>query len=413
MIAVDQVERLFVEVTPARAEAFATLLRSLVEAALASVIAALRSDTYGRFQAVPAFLALLQEHGATLDLLPPTPTELEDIVTRPVAACHPPLAYESDAQGRSLAEVLVADAHGGDALPLLQMTLQRLFDAEASARRRRAALRRLPGHGRGGDAHRRGGGRRARRRRARGACEPAHRVRARRHHRRGRQPAIAGDRTGRAGGVRARRRRPCGADRRIRCPPPADRRGGRRRGAGAAGARGACCAWCRRRLRSSRRMRRSSACATRSSRWSRNGARAGAAAKGDFLATSPALIAGAAQLSERFGEELPADMRAFIADSLAADARRREAERTRARRIIMSTAAGLVVALCLAGLAGWQWRVASEQRQAAETQRALAEGARQDAQANADKALRNFHASADQAEALIVTLGAGSRSSPG
>src|SRR5262249_37486300 len=49
---------------------------------------------------------------------------------RPVEACHPPLAYETDAKGRSLAEVLVADAKGGDALPLLQMTLQRLFEAE-------------------------------------------------------------------------------------------------------------------------------------------------------------------------------------------------------------------------------------------------------------------------------------------
>src|SRR5262249_30052510 len=42
-------------------------------------------------------------------------------------------------------------------------------------------------------------------------------------------------------------------------------------------------------------------------------------AKDDFLATSPALIAGAAQLAERFGPELPADMKAFIAGSLAAD----------------------------------------------------------------------------------------------
>jgi hypothetical protein len=47
-------------------------------------------------------------------------------VTRPVAACHPALAYEVNPRGRSLAEVLVADAR-----PLLQMTLQRLFDAEA------------------------------------------------------------------------------------------------------------------------------------------------------------------------------------------------------------------------------------------------------------------------------------------
>ena len=107
MIALDQVERLFVEVEPERVEAFASLLRALVEAGLANVIAVLRSDTYGRFQAVTSFLALLEAHGATLDLLPPTQAELEEIVTRPVAACHPPLAYETRMSGRSLAELLV------------------------------------------------------------------------------------------------------------------------------------------------------------------------------------------------------------------------------------------------------------------------------------------------------------------
>ncbi|MGH6771725.1 MAG: ATP-binding protein, partial [Xanthobacteraceae bacterium] len=130
LIALDQVERLFVEAAPERVETFAALLRMLVEADLACVIGVLRSDNYARFQAVESFLALLESRGATLDLLPPTPAEMEDIVTRPVAACHPPLAYEKDGHGRSLAEVLVADARGGDALPLLQMTLQRLFDAE-------------------------------------------------------------------------------------------------------------------------------------------------------------------------------------------------------------------------------------------------------------------------------------------
>ena len=65
-IALDQVERLFVEVEPERVEAFAKLLRALVEAGLASLVAVLRSDTYGRFQTVPSFLALLESSGATL-----------------------------------------------------------------------------------------------------------------------------------------------------------------------------------------------------------------------------------------------------------------------------------------------------------------------------------------------------------
>src|SRR6185369_5126052 len=106
MIAVDQAERLFVEGEPERVEAFASLLRALVEAGLANLIVVLRSDTYGRFQAVEPFLALLDGHGATLDLLPPTQAELEEIVTRPVAACHPPLAYETSVSGRSLAAVM-------------------------------------------------------------------------------------------------------------------------------------------------------------------------------------------------------------------------------------------------------------------------------------------------------------------
>src|SRR3954469_9045277 len=97
--------------------------------------------------------------------------------------------------------------------------------------------------------------------------------------------------------------------------------------------------------------------------------------KADFLATSPALVAGAAQLDERFGEDLPAPMRAFIAGSLDADFRRRAAERSHARRILAATAAGLIVAVVLAGLAGWQWRLADEQKTIANTQRPRAEAA--------------------------------------
>ena len=89
---------------------------------------ALRSDAYARFQGIEALVAL-REAGATFDLVPPTAAELEEIVTRPVAACQPPLAFEQQ-DGRSLAAQLVADAKGGDALPLLQMTLSRLYAAE-------------------------------------------------------------------------------------------------------------------------------------------------------------------------------------------------------------------------------------------------------------------------------------------
>ena len=125
LLAVDQAERLFAE-APKDADAFAALLQSLAGPA-AYVVMVMRADAYARFQASAPLLAL-RAAGATFDLMPPTPAELEDIVARPVAACEPKLAFgESDPP---LASRLVADAKGGDALPLLQMTLAGLYRAE-------------------------------------------------------------------------------------------------------------------------------------------------------------------------------------------------------------------------------------------------------------------------------------------
>ena len=126
LIAIDQVERLFIEAEPARVAAFAEILRALVAHKLAAAVIALRGDAYARFQDVTGFVALLDAGGATHNLLPPTISELEDIINKPAAACHPSLAFEP-----GLAEKLVVDAKGGDVLPLLQVTLGRLFDAEA------------------------------------------------------------------------------------------------------------------------------------------------------------------------------------------------------------------------------------------------------------------------------------------
>lgn len=129
LFAIDQLERLFTEARPEDVDAFATLLARLVARRVTTVVASLRSDAYGDLQTVPAFAAM-REAGVVLDLLPPSPQELEDIVTRPVLACHPPLQFEVEAGGRSLARRLVADAKGGDSLPLLQLTLERLFQGE-------------------------------------------------------------------------------------------------------------------------------------------------------------------------------------------------------------------------------------------------------------------------------------------
>jgi tetratricopeptide (TPR) repeat protein len=127
LIAIDQGERLFSDART-HADAFGRLLQALAGAA-ADVIIVLRSDAYPRFQDV-APLCELRAAGATLDLLPPTPAELEDIVKRPVDACQPPLAFGFSEP--PLPERLVVDAKGGDALPLVQVTLERLYQAQES-----------------------------------------------------------------------------------------------------------------------------------------------------------------------------------------------------------------------------------------------------------------------------------------
>jgi len=127
-LAIDQGERLLLETGPTDRERFAKLLEALISHDLAVVIMALRSDAYAQLQGSMA-LVNLREHGATFDLLPPTTTELEEMVTGPVTACHPPLAFE-ERDGQSLSTLLVADTKGGDALPMLQMTLSRLYAEE-------------------------------------------------------------------------------------------------------------------------------------------------------------------------------------------------------------------------------------------------------------------------------------------
>ena len=125
LLAVDQAERLFAE-APKDADAFGALLQALA-GPRPTVVMVMRADAYARFQACAPLLAL-RVAGATFDLMPPTAAELEEIVARPVAACEPPLAFgPSDPP---LPQRLVADAKGGDALPLLQMTLEGLYKAQ-------------------------------------------------------------------------------------------------------------------------------------------------------------------------------------------------------------------------------------------------------------------------------------------
>jgi tetratricopeptide (TPR) repeat protein len=389
LIAVDQFERLFFETDPAKIDAFAEGLCSLIEQRLATVVVALRSDAYARFQKVAAFVALLEEQlGAIYNLLPPTQADLEDIVTKPVASCQPQLVFESDARGRSLAEKLVIDAQGGDALPLLQMTLQRLYEAEEKCGDGVLRFADYPGLGAAvADA-------------ANEALATLDAVAQ------AELPALL---TALVGNITL----DVSGSTQPMCIAP-DRVAFER---GLANRAALVDAFIARRLLTAEevdgcvRIRPVHDALLRT--WPEavriiaenaalirvrhtlepmvgDWASASNDAKRGHLLSSAALLAGAERLAARFTDDLPLAMTDFIATSLAADQARRGAERRSQRRALAVIASGLVAALLLAGAAGWQWWTAEAERGRAERSLAVATQAANGLVNDLSQKFRNF-----------------------
>jgi tetratricopeptide (TPR) repeat protein len=407
-LAIDQAERLFIEAGAKTAMAVVELLAALVRQNLVYLVFALRSDAYARFQSIDALVGL-REAGAIFDLVPPTAVELEEIVTRPVAACYPRLGFEQK-DGRSLAALLVADAKGGDALPLLQMTLSRLYAAEAG---RGDGMLRFADY-RGMDA--------AVTETANEALdtleEPA----------RAELPALI------AGLVSD-----VSADPRTGAPLPVVTALDRQTFEAKKASRQALVdAFVGKRLLTAEgdgvfeRVRPVHEALLRI--WPQAVAIVGetaslirvrhtlepmvrewlatsAGAKPGHLEISPALLDGAQQLLAHLGNDLPPAMREFITQAAAADVARRDRERQEQelrirdaqalaaanRRITRRTRVGLSAAILLAILAGWQWRNA-------EAQRVAAEHAEQDAKTQRDRAQRSLTLATSTANGLIFDL---------
>ena len=381
LLGIDQAERLFTEAAPEVAAAAGTLLATLVRGGLATVIVVLRSDAYARFQAVDALVAL-REDGATLDVLPPAAAELEQIVTRPVAACVPPLAFDP-----GLAARLVADARGGDALPLLQVSLARLYAAEAGR-----------GDGVLGEADYRG--------MDAAVTETANDALATL------DTAAQAELPALVAGLVA----DVATDPRTGVAVPVVAALDRTVFEAGRPARAALVeAFVAKRLltaegRGERQLVRpvheallriwpqavailaDTAALIRVRRslepLARAWAEAEESAKPAHLDLSPALLDGADGLLARFGADLPPHMADFITQAAAADAARRDRERAEQeqrvrdaealaaarRRAAQRTGVGLAAAIVLAGLAGWQWHEAGEQRDRAQRSLTLATG---------------------------------------
>ena len=126
VVLVDQFEELFAKgVSDAHRAAFAGTLKQLMATREVWVVATLRADLYEVMIKEPT-LKTVKEAGASLDLGLPGPAELADIVRAPAQAAW--LTFESDRGKGTLDDRLLADAKTADSLPLLQFTLQQLYE---------------------------------------------------------------------------------------------------------------------------------------------------------------------------------------------------------------------------------------------------------------------------------------------
>ena len=125
LLVVDQLEEIF-QFARDGVEAFAAALAALVRAGGVWVAATMRSDFYAEFQSVAELVALKGE-GLSFDLAPPSPAEIEEIVRAPAKAAG--LSYQRRASsGVGLDDELIAAARQPGSLPLLQFTLDELFN---------------------------------------------------------------------------------------------------------------------------------------------------------------------------------------------------------------------------------------------------------------------------------------------
>jgi tetratricopeptide (TPR) repeat protein len=126
VLVIDQLDDLFVsDLGDACRAQVAALLANLAATGRIWIIAALRAALYERYLAESAFEPV-RDAGASYDLAPPGRAEIAEIVRKPAEAAG--LIFEQNVNGVSLDEQLLADAADPDTLPLLQFTLQALFE---------------------------------------------------------------------------------------------------------------------------------------------------------------------------------------------------------------------------------------------------------------------------------------------
>ena len=125
LLVVDQLEEVL-NAPDDEVLAFAHALGALLDTGRVYLVATFRTDRYSALTA-NAPLAALKDRAVCFDLVSPNAAELDEIVRGPARAAE--LKFELDiARNLDLADYLLADVRGNDALALLQLTLAQLFD---------------------------------------------------------------------------------------------------------------------------------------------------------------------------------------------------------------------------------------------------------------------------------------------
>ncbi len=131
VLVIDQLDELFVSdgADDNRAR-FVTLLANLAATGRVWLVASLRAALYERYLAESAFRPL-RTGGVMYELASPGSVELAEIVRKPAEAAG--LVFETNSNGISLDQQLLTDASDPDTLPVLQFTLQGLFERRQQA----------------------------------------------------------------------------------------------------------------------------------------------------------------------------------------------------------------------------------------------------------------------------------------
>ncbi len=125
---VDQLEELFTlsQITGPDRVAFIDAISALARSNRVFVLATLRSDFYGRCGDLPELIAL-KEGSGQYDLLPPTASDIGQMIRQPAFVAG--LEFEEDAASGTRLDDVLRDAAAGhpESLPLLEFALERLF----------------------------------------------------------------------------------------------------------------------------------------------------------------------------------------------------------------------------------------------------------------------------------------------